>query len=121
MLRISYLFPLVLFLTFSLFSKAQSHANPDIKCMMGVEQVVEQQVQELPNVYKDSYEHAKIQRIIEELFLRLDLFYIAKEENNAVSILTQIEAIDAAKESARLLNLNLEMFKADFDIIDLYR
>lgn len=121
MFRFSYLFSIVFFLSLSINGKAQSHANPDIKCTIGIEQVVEQQLQELPNVFKDSYEHAKIQRIVEEIFLRLDLFYIAKENDDSESMKTQIEAIDAAIESAALLNLNLEMFKADFDIIALHR
>jgi hypothetical protein len=97
-------------------STAQTSSNPDMKCVMSVEQIID-----LQHFDKDSNDAEKAEYIINELFLRFDLFYIALDDNKLEIMKIQIEAIDVALNSAIILGMNYSMFDDDIKSLENYR
>ena len=92
------------------------NCNPQMICQMPTEQIIE-----LQSFDKDSKDAEKAEYILEELYLRFDLFYIAIENKNYTNIQIQIDAIDEAINSAQILKMNYDMFCDDINNIEIIK
>jgi hypothetical protein len=116
MLSVYRVFLMMFFVFIVASSTAQSSCNPNMKCQMNVEQIIDSQ-----QFDKDSYESEKVKIITDELFLRFDLFYIAVDGNTSEAIKRNINAIDVALNSATILGMDFSMFDDDIKSLENYR
>ena len=116
MLSVYRVFLIIFFVSIVASSTAQSSCNPNMKCQMSIEQIIDSQ-----QFDKDSYESEKVKIITDELFLRFDLFYIAVDDAKLEAIKININAIDVALNSAIILGMDCSMFEDDIKSLENYR